>query len=110
MKDEAVLAFQMKKNLDQMNSVIKELEEPENHQAQEEFLPEDKFAMIIANEVFSKSWIGMHNLPDVKDDLKNIMQTVRMMGIPKTNTFSYLDITHDQIENLYADVTQKILA
>ena len=33
MKDEAVLAFQMKKNLDQMNSVIKELEEPENHQA-----------------------------------------------------------------------------
>ena len=36
MKDEAVLAFQMKKNLDQMNSVIKELEEPENHQAQEE--------------------------------------------------------------------------
>ena len=47
----------------------------------------------------------MHNLPDVRDDLNNIMQTVRMMGIPKTNTFSYLDINYDQIEELYADIT-----
>ena len=74
------------------------------------FLTNDKFAIVIANGVFNKVWIGMDNHPDVQDDMRNIMQTVKMMGIIEENTFCFENISHEQVTALYADIEGKIYA
>ena len=40
----------------------------------------------------------MSSLPEVKDDLKNIMQTVRMLGIPSENVFALQDTTYSEVK------------
>ena len=56
-----------------MKRVKSELERPALNQAQSKFRPEDRFAIILANEFYSKKYIGMIDLPETKDDLRNIL-------------------------------------
>ena len=39
----------------------------------------------------------MDDLPETKDDMRNIMQTISMMGIPTENIFVEEDISHDRV-------------
>ena len=52
----------------------------------------------------------MDNLNEVKDDYKNIMQLVHMMGILVENIYVLRNATHDQLTNLYKELTFKIYA
>ena len=63
----------MKLHNEEMKQVKSELEKPALNQAQNKFRPEDRFAIILANEFYSKKYIGMIDLPETKDDLRNIL-------------------------------------
>ena len=52
----------------------------------------------------------MINLPETKDDMRNILQAVHMMEIPDENMFVEEDIGFDKVNDLYHDLTYKILA
>ena len=61
----------------------KEIDQPDKNQKQEKFYRNDKLALLITNCDYDVKFMGMQNLPDVKDDRKNMKHTVKnMMGIP----------------------------
>ena len=47
----------------------------------------------------------MDQLPDVNDDLKNILQAVRMMKIPSENTFAFKNIKFNKVKEIITRVT-----
>ena len=62
-------------------------------------------ACIITNQEYGKTI--MANLPAVKDDHKNIRQTVLMLGVPDKkdeNIFELVDGTWQQTEDLHKKV------
>ena len=60
--------------------------------------------------MFDKKWVGMDNLPEVKDDIRNILQAVGMMGIPQENIYVEQDIDHKRVKEVYEEVTYRIYA
>ena len=52
----------------------------------------------------------MPNLPAVMDDLQTALQTVKMIGIFQENTKTRSDATHEEMIELYTDLTNRILA
>ena len=70
-KEEAVMSM-MKMHRDQIQKLKVYLEDPAENQKEDKILPENKFALIFANEKFSEEYIGMDQLPDVNDDFKNM--------------------------------------
>ena len=65
---------------------------------------------MIGNEVFDKKWVGLGNLPEVKDDIRNIMQAVHMMGIPNENIYVEQDVDHSRVKQVYEELTYRIYA
>ena len=67
----------------------KELAQPDRNQKKEKFKKQNKLACIITNSDYGKT--KMANLDAVKDDHKNIRQTVMMLGVPDKNIFELVD-------------------
>ena len=93
-----------------MDRIRGELQNPREFLPKEKFLSRDKFAIIVCNQYYSKEHTTMDDLNRVKDDYKNIMQLVHMMGILPENIHVLRDATHDQLTRLYTELTNKIYA
>ena len=52
----------------------------------------------------------MHDLPEVNDDFKNILQTVGMMHIPAENIFAHKNVKYNKVKEIYTHVTNTIRA
>ena len=52
----------------------------------------------------------MSNLPEVNDDFKNILQTVKMMNIPDENIYAEKNIKFDKVKEIYLNLTYTIIA
>ena len=52
----------------------------------------------------------MIDLPETKDDMRNIMQAVSMMEVPSENIFVEEDIGYENVKALYYDLTNTIVA
>ena len=95
---------------DEIQKIKNDMDEPSENQARDNILSEHKYAFVFANEYFSDDKIGMNDLPEVKDDFKNMLQAVKQMHIPSENIFAYQNIKFEKVKEIYTHVTNIIKA
>ena len=68
-----------------------------------------KFCFVTCNEFYSDK-AGLPNLPQTKDDFSSIKRTVNMMDIKRENMYELIDTNHDEIQETYNKMSDRILA
>ena len=96
-KEENVLTF-LHKHSGEFDKLKEEIEQPDKNQKREKFRNEDKFALILSNMTYDKARTTMHDLPAVKDDHKNMIQSTKMLQVPDENIYQAEEFKYDEID------------
>ena len=64
---------------------------------------------MVCNEIY-RTKVGLDNLPKVKNDLKDIRRTTKMLSIEDDNTFVLVDTTNDEMESTFEMIKDSMVA
>ena len=106
-KEENVLTF-LHKHSGEFDKLKEEIEQPDKNQKREKFRNDDKFALILSNMTYDKARTTMHDLPAVKDDHKNMIQSTKMLQVPDENIYQAEEFKYDEIEEITSNLTHQI--
>ena len=64
----------------------------------QQFHQKSKFGLIVCIDRYDSVYGCLQNLPEVANDFKMAMQTLKMLGIPDENIVKLRDVSFDKLE------------
>ena len=91
----------------EFNRILEDIQNAATSKRKDKFAK--KYALLVCNEIY-RTKAGLDNLPKVKNDLKDIRRTTKMLSIEDDNTFLLVDTTHDEMESTYEIIKDRMVA
>ena len=91
----------------EFNKILEDIQNAAENKKRDTFAK--KYALLVCNAIYDTN-AGLECLHQTKSDLKNIRITTKMLNIADEDIFELVDVSHENLENTFETLADKIIA